>query len=86
MTEHLKNGYSNNLMSIIHFLRKSSSKCYCKYQADPKSTEMNRKIMNTNAVDIDTAQVMPPLQSTQSSFCLQLDTLQAIINGRLISF
>lgn len=85
MTEHLKNGYSNNLMSIIYFLRKSSSKCYYKYQADPKSTEMNRKIMNTSAVDIDTAQVMPPLQSTHSSFGLQLDTLQAIINGRLIS-
>lgn len=85
MTEHLKNGYSNHLMSIIYFLRKSSSKCYCKYQADPKSTEMNRKIMNTSAVDIDTAQVMPPLQGTHSSFGLQLDALQAIINGRLIS-
>lgn len=85
MTEHLKNGYSNNLMNIVYCLRKSPSKCYCKYQADPKSTEINRKILKTNAVDIDTPQVMPPLQSTHSSFCLQLDTLQPITDGRLIS-
>lgn len=72
-------------MSIVYFLRKSPSKCYCKYQADAKLTEINRKIMKTNAVDIDTPLVMPPLQSTHSSSCVQLDTLQPITDLRLIS-
>lgn len=84
MTEHFKNGYSNNLISIVYFLRKSSSKCYCEYQTDSKPTEIYRKIMKTNAVDTGTHPVMPSLQSTHSSFYLQLDTLQLITDGRLI--
>lgn len=32
-----------------------------KYQPDPESTKINRKVMNINGEGIDAPQIMPPL-------------------------